>query len=71
MFVMGRAWTGRYRPLRGTGTGRRPNCQYPLHLKPSRFARGHFTDDEEAEAWIKLWFPEEYKYGVEMRCFDK
>lgn len=29
----------------------------------------YFTDDDEAEAWLKENYPDEYQAGVEMRCY--
>ena len=36
-----------------------------------RVAKGHFTNDDQAIAWFKENYPKEFKYGVEMRCFDQ
>lgn len=38
--------------------------------KPTRFARGSFASDAEAEAWVRECHPERYATGVEMRVFD-
>lgn len=29
----------------------------------------YFVDDDEAEAWFRENYPDEYKVGVEMRCY--
>ena len=29
----------------------------------------YFVDDDEAKAWVKENHPDEYKAGVEMRCY--
>ena len=29
----------------------------------------YFVDDDEAEAWVKESYPDEYRTGVEMRCY--
>lgn len=36
-----------------------------------KIARMSFCNDEEAVTWFKENYPNEYKYGVEMRVFDK
>ena len=46
------------------------NTGYPQYLGPHRFAKGWFSDDEDAEQWVKENHPEHYKDGVEMRCFE-
>jgi len=48
-----------------------PECKPPFCFKPGRIDRGHFANDEEAEAYVKQYHPTEYRFGVEMRCFDK
>ena len=34
-------------------------------------ARGSFRNDDEAEAWVKEHYPDDYANGIEMRCFDQ
>ncbi len=29
----------------------------------------YFVDDDEAEAWVEENYPDEYKSGIEMRCY--
>lgn len=29
----------------------------------------YFVDDDEAEAWFRENYPDEYQAGVEMRCY--
>ena len=36
-----------------------------------RVDKGLFTNDDQAIAWFKENYPKEFKYGVEMRCFDQ
>lgn len=43
---------------------------YPLCCK-RKVASNWFEDDEEAIAWFKENYPDEYKRGVEMRVWDK
>ena len=31
----------------------------------------HFANDAEAEAWVKANYSDEYKVGVEMRCYGE
>ncbi len=35
-----------------------------------RIAKGHFVDDDQAEAWFKESRPECYEVGVEMRVWE-
>lgn len=35
-----------------------------------KIAKGHFENDDQAEEWFKENYPDWYKKGVEMRCFD-
>ena len=44
---------------------------YPLYLKPHKFAKGFFSDDIAAEAWVRENYPGHYADGVEMRCYDQ
>ena len=37
---------------------------------PRCLAKKWFVSDDEAEQWFKENYPEHYKNGVEMRCWD-
>lgn len=37
---------------------------------PRRIDKGYFRNDDDAEQSFKENYPDEYKFGVEMRCWD-
>ncbi len=35
-----------------------------------KICQGHFANDDEAVAWFKKNYPDNFKAGADMRCYD-
>jgi hypothetical protein len=48
-----------------------PRPEYADRNGKRRVTKGNFENDEQAVEWFKTNYPDEYKYGVEMRVWDQ
>lgn len=48
----------------------RPERQHKTGVPTRLVYKGSFRNDEDAIAWFKENYPDEFKHGVEMRAYD-